>query len=151
MIFISTAYAQTSQQGTADFLNTLLMFGLIFIVFYFLVIRPQQKKMKRHRELLGAMRRGDRVVTSGGIIGLIIKIINENEILVEIADNVRVRIVRSTITNVLNKTEQSCSHNRVDGKGETKGAPDDTSPQEENGGKSQGHFHSLRKLLGGSD
>ncbi len=151
MIFISTAYAQTSQQGTAEFLNTLLMFGLIFLVFYFLVIRPQQKKLKRHRELLHSIKRGDKIVTGGGIIGIIVKIINDNEVLVEISDNVRVKIVRDTITNVINKAEPGGSKNRVDGKGET----EDSAPQDGRGHNrvsgresGEGHVHSLRKLLG---
>ncbi len=152
MIFISTAYAQTSQQGTAEFLNTLLMFGLIFLVFYFLVIRPQQKKLKRHRELLGAIRRGDRVVTGGGIIGLIVKVINDNEVLIEIAENVRVKIIRETITNVINKAEPGGSKNRVDGKGETEdSAPQDGRGHNKESGESKGHVHSLRKLLGAGE
>ncbi|VBB69102.1 Preprotein translocase subunit YajC (TC 3.A.5.1.1) [invertebrate metagenome] len=141
MIFIPAAYAQTAQQGTAEFLNTLLMFGLIFLVFYFLVIRPQQKKLKQHRELLGAIRRGDRVVTGGGMIGLVTKVVSAHEVVVEIAENVRVRMVRETIANVINKTE---SVGKVeDGEGET-----DASAPRSNG---KGHFPGLRKLLGDRD
>jgi len=78
---------------------------LIFAVFYFLLIRPQQKKMKQHREMLAEIGRGDRIVTNGGIIGTVIKVMNENEIQVEIADGVRVLVVRSMVTSVLDKTE----------------------------------------------
>ncbi|TAN59059.1 MAG: preprotein translocase subunit YajC [Magnetospirillum sp.] len=78
---------------------------LIFVVFYFLLIRPQQKRMKQHKEMLGQLRRGDRVVTAGGIIGTVNKMVNDTEVSVEIAEGVRVRVVRSTLTEVLSKTE----------------------------------------------
>ena len=78
---------------------------LIFVVFYFLLIRPQQKKMRDHREMLGALRRGDKVVTGGGIVGQIVKVGEDDQITVEIADEVRVKVVRSTITTVLAKPQ----------------------------------------------
>jgi preprotein translocase subunit YajC len=78
---------------------------LIFVVFYFLLIRPQQKKLKEHKGMLEALRRGDRVVTGGGIIGTIVKINADDELVVEIAEGVRVRVLRSTINLVLAKTE----------------------------------------------
>jgi preprotein translocase subunit YajC len=74
-------------------------------VFYFLLIRPQQKKMKQHKEMLGQLRRGDRVVTSGGILGTVNKLISDTEVSVEIAEGVRVRVLRSTISDILSKTE----------------------------------------------
>ncbi|MCB9946761.1 MAG: preprotein translocase subunit YajC [Rhodospirillaceae bacterium] len=77
---------------------------LIFVVFYFLLIRPQQKRMKEHRNMLQALRRGDRVVTGGGIIGTVAKVADD-ELTIEIADNVRVKIVRGTVSNVLARTE----------------------------------------------
>jgi preprotein translocase subunit YajC len=73
-------------------------------VFYFLILRPQQLKAKRHQQTLTALRRGDKVVTSGGIIGTISKIVSDQEIQLEIDENVKVRLVRSMITEVLSKT-----------------------------------------------
>ena len=78
---------------------------LIFVVFYFLLIRPQQKKAKAHKAMLEAVRRGDKVVTGGGVIGTVNKVIDENEISVEIADGVKVRVQRGLLATVLSKTE----------------------------------------------
>ena len=78
---------------------------LIFAIMYFLLIRPQQKKAKEHRAMVKALRRGDQVVTQGGVIGKVVKVKDENELEVEIADSVKVRVVQSTIVQVLNKTE----------------------------------------------
>ena len=78
---------------------------LIFVIMYFLLIRPQQKKAKMHREMVASLRRGDQIVTQGGVIGKIAKVKDDNEVEVEIAENVRIRVVRSTISQVLNKTE----------------------------------------------
>ncbi|WP_448206523.1 preprotein translocase subunit YajC [Azospirillum sp. sgz302134] len=106
-MFVSTAYAQTAAPaaGGGDMIVQFLPLILIFVVFYFLLIRPQQKKMKEHKAMLESIRRGDRVVTGGGIIGTVIKVGPEDEVTVEIADNVRVRCVRSTVNLVLAKTE----------------------------------------------
>jgi len=107
-MFITPAYAQVlglggdSGQAIVQFLPIIL----IFVVFYFLLIRPQQKKAKEHKTMLGALRRGDRVVTGGGIIGTVARVNpNDEEVAVDIADNVRVKVVRSTITSVLARTE----------------------------------------------
>src|SRR5205807_9958556 len=78
---------------------------LIFVVFYFLLIRPQQKRAKEHKVMLGNLRRGDRVVTGGGIIGTVAKVVGDDEVTVDIADGIRVRVLRSTITTVLARTE----------------------------------------------
>jgi preprotein translocase subunit YajC len=79
---------------------------LVFLIMYFLLIRPQQKKLKEHQALVAALRRGDQVVTSGGIVGRVTKVKDtENEVEVEIAPGVNVRVVRSTIQSVLSKTE----------------------------------------------
>jgi preprotein translocase subunit YajC len=79
---------------------------LVFLIMYFLLIRPQQKKLKDHQAMVAALRRGDQVVTSGGIVGRVTRVKdNENEIEVEIAPNVNVRVVRSTIQTVVSKTE----------------------------------------------
>lgn len=84
---------------------TFLPIILIFVVFYFLLIRPQQKKVKQHREMVSALRRGDKVVTAGGLIGTVTKIISDTEAQVELAEGVRVRVVRHTISDVLSRTE----------------------------------------------
>lgn len=104
-MFISTAHAQATGGGVGGFdLITILPLVLIFVVFYFLLIRPQQRKVKEHKAMIGAVRRGDRVVTAGGIVGLVTKVLEgEDEVQVEIADGVRVRVVRSTISQVLAK------------------------------------------------
>ena len=79
---------------------------LIFAIMYFLLIRPQQKKMKQHQAMVEAVRRGDQVVTQGGLIGKVSKVKEgDNEIEVEIAEGVKVRVVKSTVAQVLNKTE----------------------------------------------
>jgi preprotein translocase subunit YajC len=107
-MLISSAYAQAAGApagGLDSQLMSFLPLILIFVVFYFLLIRPQQKRMKQHKEMLGAIRRGDRIVTNGGIIGLVTKVVNQDEVQLEIADNVRVRVMRSMISSVLAKTE----------------------------------------------
>jgi preprotein translocase subunit YajC len=105
-MFISTAYAQAAGGAAGgSSMQALLPLVLIFVVFYFLLIRPQQKKMKQHREMLGAIRRGDKVVTGGGIIGTVAKVDNENELTVEIAKDVKVKVNRELISAVLSKTE----------------------------------------------
>jgi preprotein translocase subunit YajC len=78
---------------------------LIFAIMYFLLIRPQQKKMKEHQAMVEAVRRGDQVVTQGGLIGKVAKVKDDGELEVEIADGVKVRVIKSTISQVLNKTE----------------------------------------------
>jgi preprotein translocase subunit YajC len=82
---------------------------LIFGIMYFPLIRPQQKKMKDHQAMVAALRRGDMVVTQGGIIGKVSKLKDDNEIEIEIAENTRVRVVRATIAQVLSKTEPAAS------------------------------------------
>ena len=104
-MFVSPAYAQAAEGGGGGGLEAFLPLILIFVVFYFLLIRPQQKKMKEHKAMLGAVRRGDKVVTGGGIIGTITKVIDENEVTVEIADGVKVRVQRGLISSVLSKTQ----------------------------------------------
>ncbi|CRK74141.1 MULTISPECIES: preprotein translocase subunit YajC [Nereida] len=79
---------------------------LIFAIMYFLLIRPQQQKLKKHQEMVAALRRGDQVVTQGGLIGKVTRVKEgENEAEVEVAEGVKLRVVQSTIVEVLNKTE----------------------------------------------
>ncbi len=83
-----------------------LLFPLLIIaIFYLLVFRPQQQKMKAHQKMVSELRRGDQVVTQGGLIGKVAKVKDENEIDLEIAEGVKVRVVQSTIATVVNKTE----------------------------------------------
>jgi preprotein translocase subunit YajC len=104
-MFISPAYAQTGGAGGSDMLVSFLPLILIFVVFWFFLIRPQQKKMKDHRELVAGLRRGDQVVTGGGIMGRVTKLIDDNTVQVEVAEGVRVRVVRGTITDVVSRGE----------------------------------------------
>jgi preprotein translocase subunit YajC len=104
-MWISTAYAQGTGMFDQSALVQFLPLILIFVVFYFLLIRPQQAKVKAQREMLGGVKRGDRVVTGGGIIGLVTKVISDNELQVELAEGVRVRIVKQTITDILTRGE----------------------------------------------
>ncbi|MAC72105.1 MAG: preprotein translocase subunit YajC [Marinovum sp.] len=78
---------------------------LIFAIMYFLLIRPQQKKVKQHQAMVTALRRGDQVVTQGGLIGKVVKVKEDNELEVELTEGVKVRVVQSTIAQVLSKTE----------------------------------------------
>src|SRR5215831_19942247 len=98
LMFISPAYAQTS--GGGDFLIQLVPILLMFVIFYLLLLRPQQQKVKQHREMVANLRRGDTVVTAGGIVGKVTKVRDEQEIEVEIADNTRVRVVKGTVAEV---------------------------------------------------
>jgi len=103
-MFITPAYAQSATGGLAG-MGSILPFILIFAIMYFLLIRPQQKKVKQHQAMVEAVRRGDQVVTQGGLIGKVSKVKEDGELEVEIADGVRVRVVRSTLANVISKTE----------------------------------------------
>lgn len=106
-MLISPAYAQGAGAGGGDFLVSLLPLVLIFVVFYFLLIRPQQKKVKDHKALVAALRRGDRVVTAGGFYATVTKVVSDTEVELELAQGVKVRAVRGTITEVLSKTAPS--------------------------------------------
>ena len=109
-MLISPAYAQAAAGDGGSSFTAFIPLVLIFVVFYFLMIRPQQKKMKDHKAMLDALRRGDRIVTNGGLVGLVTKVTaDEREVQVEIADGVRVKIVRDMIASVLSKTEPVAS------------------------------------------
>jgi preprotein translocase subunit YajC len=105
-MFIATAYAQTAGapgMGLEQFYSVAPLL-LIFVVFYFLLIRPQQQKVKKHKELIAGVRRGDRVVTGGGIHGVVTKVVSNDEVIVEIAEGVRVKVVKSTLAEVPSRT-----------------------------------------------
>jgi preprotein translocase subunit YajC len=100
-MFITPAFAQAAGQATGGgMLNLIVPMVGVFAIMYFLMIRPQQQKMKAHGEMIASLKRNDVVVTSGGIIGKVIRVLSDAEILVEIADGVRVRVVRATVTEV---------------------------------------------------
>lgn len=101
-MFISSAAAQTPGGGLFgdSAITSILPLILIFVVFYFLLIRPQQKKVKEHRELIAGIRRNDVVITGGGIVGKVTKVIDDATVQVEIAENVRVRVERGTIAGI---------------------------------------------------
>lgn len=106
-MFISPAYAQTAPAGgdpTGGILMQLLPLILVFVVFYFLLIRPQQQARKRHLEMIAALKKNDIVVTSGGLIGKV-KSVADDEVRVELAPNVEVRVIRGTIAEVRSKTD----------------------------------------------
>ncbi|MBP0481769.1 preprotein translocase subunit YajC [Sagittula salina] len=86
-------------------LSSFVMMGLIFAIMYFLLIRPQQKKVKEHKAMIEAIRRNDIVVTQGGIIGKVAKVKDDSELEIEIAEGVKVRVMRATIATVKSKTD----------------------------------------------
>lgn len=88
-----------------DFLIQIAPLILLFAIFYFLLIRPQQQRQKQHQAMVAAVRRGDSVVTAGGIVGRVAKVKDDGEILVEIADNVQVRVVKSTLADVRSRAD----------------------------------------------
>lgn len=104
-MFITPAYAQAPGGDTGGLIVQLLPFILIFVVMYFLILRPQQKRAKEHREMVASLRRGDTIVTNGGIVGKVSKVIDDAEIQVEIAEGVRVRVIRSTVQDVRTRGE----------------------------------------------
>ena len=103
-MFITPAFAQ-GLGGNSDMFMSLLPFVAIFVIMYFLILRPQQKKVKQHQELVKNVRRGDTVVTSGGLVGKITKVVDDDQIEVEIADGVRVRQMKSMVSEVRTKGE----------------------------------------------
>src|SRR5262245_13099336 len=103
-MFVTPAFAQASPFGDSSF-GVLIPMVLILVMMYFLLIRPQQKRMREHQDLVKNLRRGDTVVTSGGLVGRVTKVVDDEQIEVEVADGVRVRQVRSMIQGVRAKGE----------------------------------------------
>lgn len=114
---ISSAYAQDAlaspQAATSGMFMQLIPFVLIFAVFYFILLRPQQKKFNEHKQMLDNIRRGDKIVTGGGIIGSIVKLDGPEHLVVEIAEGVKVKILRNTVQTVLAKTEPAANDTAV--------------------------------------
>ncbi len=104
-MWVTPAYAQAFGGGGADIVTTLLPFALIFVIMYFLILRPQRQTAKRREEMLKAIRRGDTVVTNGGIVGKVTKVVDDSEVELQIAEGVKVRAMRNLIAEVRVKAE----------------------------------------------
>lgn len=130
-MFITPAFAQAAQGAGPSGFESMIPLILIIVVFYFFLIRPQQKKQKEHKTILGAIRRGDRIVTGGGILGVVKKVIDDNEVQVEIADGVSVRVRRELISTVLAKTEPA-PKDKASGKSGVPGKESGEEKDEEN-------------------
>jgi preprotein translocase subunit YajC len=106
-MFTTNAFAQaaTGAPGAGDFIGMIVPLVAIMGVFYFLMIRPQQRKAKEHQDLISQISRGDTVVTHGGLIGKVFRVVDDNELLVEIGENVKVRVLRQGIADVRAKGE----------------------------------------------
>ena len=118
-MLITPAFAQTAAGGDASsMLMSLLPFALIFVIMYFLILRPQQKKVRDHADLVKNIRRGDTVVTSGGLVGKVTKVVDDDQIEFEISEGVRVRQMRQMISGVRTKGEPAREKSEV-GKDET--------------------------------
>ncbi len=133
-MLISPAFAQTAGGAAGGGIQAFLPLILIFVVFYFLMIRPQQKRAKQHKAMLEALRRGDKIVTNGGILGKITKVDSDTEVSVEIAKDTVVSVRRDMIAQVLSKTEPA--------KGEEASSDAETENKDEQAG-------GLKKLFGG--
>jgi len=106
-MLISPAYAQSLPfgGGSTDMITSLLPFILIFVIMYFLILRPQQKRVKQHAEMVKNVRKGDTVITSGGLVGRVTKVVDDDQVEIEVADGVRVRQMRSMVSDVRAKGE----------------------------------------------
>jgi preprotein translocase subunit YajC len=106
MNFITPAYAQAaSAQGASDIVMQLVPFAVILVIMYFMIMRPQQKRARAHQDMITNLRRGDTVVTSGGLIGKVSRTLDDGEVELEIAQGVKVRLARSAVTEVRAKGE----------------------------------------------
>ncbi|MGJ4899984.1 preprotein translocase subunit YajC [Bradyrhizobium sp. HKCCYLRH2060] len=118
-MLITPAYAQAAGAGdTNSMLMSLLPFALIFVIMYFLILRPQQKKVKEHADLVKNVRRGDTIVTQGGLVGKVTKVVDDDQVEFEIADGIRVRQMRQMITGVRTKGEPAKADAKDDKKDE---------------------------------
>lgn len=109
MQIIDVAYAQPQGQpaggGAVAFISSLVPFILVILIFYFLVIMPQHRKQKKHRQMLDVLKKGDKVVTSAGIFGTVMNI-TDRRVTLQIADNVRIKILKDSISEVMTKEEE---------------------------------------------
>jgi preprotein translocase subunit YajC len=110
-MFVTPAYAQTGMGGAPDILVSILPFVLIFVIMYFLIIRPQRTQLKKREEMLSAIRRGDTVVTGGGLIGKVTKVIDDRELEIDLGGGTKVTALRSTIADVRVRGEPVANQN----------------------------------------
>ncbi len=109
-MFATPAYAQAAgAAGAGSAIASFVPLILIFVIMYFLMIRPQQKKLKEHKAMVAALRRGDQIVTQGGIVGKVTKVQEDGMVEVEIAEGVKVKVLKHTISQVLNRTEAAAA------------------------------------------
>ncbi len=105
-MFVTPAYAQAAGgAGAADILTSLAPILILIVIFWFLIFRPQQKRMKAHQAMLSAIRRGDTIVTTGGLVGKVSKVVENEDLEVEISQGVKVKVVRSMVSDVRSKSE----------------------------------------------
>jgi preprotein translocase subunit YajC len=144
-MMISPAFAQ-SAGGSGDIMGQMLPLILIFFVFYFVLIRPQQKRQKEHKSMLGALKRGDRIVTGGGIIGQVVKA-TDVELTVEIADNVKIRVTRDSVMGMFNEEAAQTAAAAASNPNTDKTKAGEDGAEGEGEDKSSGS--KLRRMLGG--
>lgn len=107
-MFVTPAYAQAAGAPAGmDIFTSFVPIILLIVIFWFLIFRPQQKRMKQHQAMLSAIKRGDTVVTNGGLVGKVIKAVENEDLEIEIAQGVKVKVVRGMISDVRSKTEPS--------------------------------------------
>ncbi|MCB1376615.1 MAG: preprotein translocase subunit YajC [Rhodobacteraceae bacterium] len=110
-MFVTPAYAQAAGGASgASSIASFLPLILIFVIMYFLMIRPQQKRAKEHRAMVEALKKGDEVVTQGGLVGKVTAV-RDGELEVEIAQGVKVRVIRATVTGLVNRTQPAAANN----------------------------------------
>ncbi|MBP0439817.1 preprotein translocase subunit YajC [Tianweitania sediminis] len=110
-MFVTPAYAQSATGGAPEILMSILPFILIFIIMYFLIIRPQRAQLKKRGEMLANVRRGDTVVTGGGLLGKVTRVIDENELEIDLGNGLKVTALRSTLAEVRVKGEPIANQN----------------------------------------
>ena len=113
-MFVSEAFAQTGGMtgGGSELLISILPFVAVFAIMYFLIIRPQRTTMKKREEMLKNIRRGDTIVTGGGVVGKVTKVLENGELEVQISDQVRVRVVQGTVIDVRVKGEPAAANTK---------------------------------------
>lgn len=116
MLFSTAAYAQGAAPAGPGLIESLAPLVLIVVIFWFLILRPQQKKMKEHKEMVSKVNRGDTVVTAGGLIGKVAKVKDDTEVEVDFGEGVRIRVVKSTLSDVRVKGEPAKTPEKSDRK-----------------------------------
>jgi preprotein translocase subunit YajC len=109
-MFATPAFAQAAgASSTSALAGIFIPLVLMIAIMYFLLIRPQQRKVKEHKAMVEALRRGDQIITQGGILGKVVRVMEDGIVEVEIAEGVKIRVVRATISQVVNKTEPAAA------------------------------------------